>query len=164
MKKVIALVLALSLTVGCGKAPTNSQLNMLRAIALASFPVLISQTSGFTPETIPALFNAVAQSGALPPQAAALLASPQNQQLLVDLFTVIKGGSGQQAALAGLAAFGDPAKISQIVGLILSVLQVAGPSLGFAISPEVMITISLVTTMLPVVIQLINMIPKPVAA
>jgi len=161
MKKAVALVLALSLTVGCGRTPSNNQMNYVRMIALASYPLLVSQAGGFSPEQIPVLLNAAVASGALGPEAAAILADPKNQQLLTDIFTLIQGGSGQQAALAGVTNFGDPAQVAQTVSLILSVLQVAGPSLGVTISPEMMVTISLITTMLPVVIQLVNSMPAP---
>lgn len=161
MKKVIALVMALSFTVGCGKAPSNNQMNLIRMIALASYPLLISQSGGFSPQQIPGLLTAAAASGVLGPEASALLLDPKNQQLLVDLFTLIQGGAGQQQALAGFTNFGDPAQVAQTVSLILSVLQAAGPSLGVTMSPEMMTTISLVTTMLPVVIQLVNSVPAP---
>jgi len=159
MKKLVAMVLALSLTVGCGTAPSNNQMNWVRMIALASYPLLISQSGGLTPASIPGLLNAAAASGVLSPEQAAILSNPANQKLLVDLFTLIQGGAGQQSALAGLTNFGDPAQIAQTVSLITTVLQVAGPSLGVAVSPEMMVTISLITTMLPVVIQLINQVP-----
>jgi len=82
----------------------------------------------------------------------------------MDIFTLIQGGTGQQQALAGFFNFGDPAQIAQTVSLILGILQVAGPSLGFALSPEVGVAISLITAMLPVVVQLINSLPAPKTA
>jgi len=159
MKKVLALVMALSLTVGCGRPPSNNQMNWVRMVALASYPLLISQANGFSPEQIPALLNAAAASGALSPEAAALLADPAVQQLMTDVFVLIQGGSGQQAALAGLTNYGDPAEIAATIALVNQVLQVAGPSLGVSVSPEMMTTITLVTTMLPIVIQLMNQMP-----
>ena len=159
MKKLVALVLALSFTVGCGRTPSNNQMNTIRMLALASYPLLISQSGGLTPSSIPGVLNAAAASGALSPEQEAILLDPANQHLIVDLFTLIQGGSGQQAALAGITNFGDPAQVAQSVSLILAVLQVAGPSLGVTVSPEMMVTISLITTMLPVVIQLVNQMP-----
>lgn len=164
MKKILALVMALSLTVGCGKPPSNNQMNWVRMIALASYPLLISQSGGLTPEQIPALFDAAVASGALGPEAAELLSDPATQQLLTDVFILIQGGSGQQAALAGLNNFGDPAQVAATIALVNQVLVVAGPSLGVSVDPEMMATITLITTMLPVVIQLVNQMPAPKAA
>jgi len=164
MKRILALVMALSLTVGCGRPPSNNQMNWVRMIALASYPLLVSQAGGFTPEQIPALFNAAVASGALGPEAAALLADPATQQLIQDVFILIQGGPGQQAALAGLTNYGDPAQVAATIALVNQVLQVAGPSLGVSVSPEMMTTITLITTMLPVVIQLVNQMPAPRAA
>jgi len=164
MKKLITLVLALSLTVGCGRPPSNSQMNWVRALALASYPLLLSQSGGISPEQIPAILNAAAASGALSPEAAALLADPAVQKLLQDVFVVIQGGPGQQAALAGLTNFSDPAQTAATIALVNQALLVAGPSLGVSVSPEMMTTITLMTTLLPVVIQLVNQMPAPRAA
>ncbi|NBX92963.1 MAG: hypothetical protein EB078_05680 [Proteobacteria bacterium] len=163
MKRFVALVMALSLTVGCGKTPSGgggtpnaNQLAAILSIVAVTYPLLVNQSQGVDPTQIANTFMALAASGALGPEAQAILSDPKNQQLIATLMVALQGGPQAQAALSQFISFGTPAETAQSLSNILAVLQVAAPAMGVSMDPATQAQINLMVAMLPVVISLVN--------
>jgi len=164
MKRLVALMLALSLTVGCGKAPnggsgpSSNQLATILTVVAIAYPMLVNQSQGVNTQQLASLFMTLAASGALGPEAQAILADPKNQQLISTLMLVLQGGPGAQAALDSFLKFGTPQETAQSLNNILWALQTVS---GGQMDPAVQAQLMLLTTMLPVVISIVNSAPAP---
>lgn len=163
MKRLVALLMALSLTVGCGKTPggsggipSSNQLAAILSIVAVTYPMLVNQSQGINPAQIGQTFMGLAASGVLGPQAQAILSDPKNQQLISTLMVALQGGPQAQAALSQFISFGTPAQTAQSLSNILTVLQVAAPAMGVTLDPATQTELNLLVAMLPVVIQLVN--------
>lgn len=167
MKRIVALVLALSLTVGCGKtpsggssAPSSQQLATILMVVAVTYPMLVNQSQGVDAQQMAAVFMALASSGALGPEAQAILADPKNQMLITNMLLILQGGPGAQAALDQFIKFGTPEETAQSLNNILWALQSAT---GQQLDPATQAQINLLITMIPVVITIVNSqsAPKP---
>ncbi|MFM8270398.1 MAG: hypothetical protein ACKN9V_09445 [Pseudomonadota bacterium] len=170
MKRIVALVLAMSLTVGCGKAPngggssgpTPQQLATILTIVAVTYPMLTNQSQGVDAQQLAAVFMTLAASGALGPEAQAILSDPKNQALIANLMLVLQGGPGAQAALDQFIKFGTPQETAQSLNNILAALQMVS---GGQLDPATQAQVQLLVTMLPVVIAIVNSSsPAPVPA
>lgn len=169
MKRIVALVLALSLTVGCGKSPSgggssgpsSQQLATILTLVAVTYPMLTNQSQGVNPQQISAVFMSLAASGALGPEAQAILNDPANQVLISNLMLVLQGGPGAQAALDQFIKFGTPQETAQSLNNILTVLQLVS---GSQMDPATQAQVQLLMTMLPVVIAIVNSAPAPAPA
>jgi hypothetical protein len=169
MKRLVALLMALSLTVGCGKSPSgggssglnSNQMAMILTVVAVTYPMLVNQSQGVNSAQLATVFMTLAASGALGPEAQAILADPKNQKLIADLMLILQGGPGAQQALNSFIAFGTPEETAQSLNNILWALQSVS---GGQIDPATQAQITLLTTMLPVVISIVNSsqpAPKP---
>jgi len=166
MKRFVAFLMALSLTVGCGKSPSggtssSQQLATVLAVVAITYPMLVNQSQGVNAEQLTAMFMTLAASGALGPEAQAILSDPKNQQLIADLILILQGGPQAQAALDRFIKFGTPAETAQSLNNILWALQSVS---GGQIDPATQAQIQMLTLMLPVVISIVNSQPAPVPA
>lgn len=159
MKRLVALLMALSLTVGCGKSPNggsglnSNQLATILTVVAVTYPMLTNQSQGVNTAQLASVFMTLAASGALGPEAQAILADPKNQKLISDLMLILQGGPGAQQALNSFIAFGTPQETAQSLNNILWALQTVS---GGQMDPALQAQLTLITTMLPVVISIVN--------
>ncbi len=160
MKRIVALVLALSLTVGCGKSPSGGssgpstqQLATILTIVAVTYPMLTNQSQGVDAQQLASVFMTLAASGALGPEAQAILMDPKNQALIANLMLVLQGGPGAQAALDSFIKFGTPQETAASLNNILAALQMVS---GNQIDPATQAQLTLLVTMLPVVISIVQ--------
>ncbi|NBT59263.1 hypothetical protein EBT16_10815, partial [bacterium] len=159
MKRIVALVLALSLTVGCGKSPSGGgsssglsqqQLATILTVVAITYPMLTNQSQGIDAKQVATLFVSLAASGALGPQAQAVLADPKNQMLITNMLLILQGGPGAQAAMDQFIKFGTPQETAASLNNILMALQMAS---GSQLDPATQAQLTLLIAMIPVVIS-----------
>lgn len=168
MKTLVTVVFSLFILVGCGsddQDPKVNQFNQIRSLIKLTLPGVYKQIQSVPVDKLVATMKDIANSGMVSESDAAVLLDPTHQQVLVETFTLLQGGSNlkqKQSAMKLVAATdGDPRNFSNILETIMEVLQVLAPIIG-GLDPAIGAIIQLLTSILPVILELIEQFINPV--
>lgn len=163
MKKLILGLMLSVFLVGCGQdpnPPSDETFTGIRGIIKNTFPALMGQVDKLDVDKLPQQFQNLYEMGVLSAEDADKLLDPYNQQVLMDVLRLIKGGKNAKAdqeTMVRLTAAAGPCDIIGVLKTISTILQAAAPFLA-AINPAIAGVVQIVANVLPVAIEVISQI------